>query len=174
MREFADGLAVLDDMIADLARHDAAAAGEHRTRAADLARNGRTAHEAGDQLDWHRANQMLADQIAEARRALPGGGEPPPVSPVQLRQYLIEEVDKLRDDVTHHAAGGTEAVRDDGERYLRELDAVRGEIDRVDVAGGEAASRSLAGIYQSRLRPLTSRVRGWQDRDDEIAVRRAD
>jgi len=174
MREFTDRLAALDDLIAAVARHDPGAAEGLRTRAENLARTGHAAHEAGDPLDWRRANQLLADQITEARRALPDRDEPPAVSPDQLRQYLTEEVGRLRAEVAHHAAGTTGAARAEGERYLGELDALQRDIDRQDLTDTETATRRLAGIYQNRLRPLTARVNGWQTRADEIAIRKAD
>ncbi|PSK98493.1 Hsp70 protein [Murinocardiopsis flavida] len=174
--EYEAALAELQHMIADLARHDAAKAADHRAALPGLRTSGRAAYDAGDRMDWHRANEVVRERMTAVARDMPGGGRRPQMSAAELQYGLLHDIKLTVQAVTDAdtATGGRHHTM--VTRLTGEFQAVTDEVAQVDITDDKEGMRRLVPIFVSKFKPLRERTDRWlaeirQERPDVVGLR---
>ncbi len=174
--EYEAGLAELQRMIDGLAQFDAAKAAKHRAALPGLRASGRAAYEAGDQVDWYRANEVVSERMSAVARDMPDGGRSSQMSAAELQYAMLNDIRTALQAVTDAdtATGGRHSAT--AARLTNEFQAVATEAIQVDTADEQEGMRRLVAIFTSKYRPLHERTERWlaeirQEHPDMVGLR---
>lgn len=155
---FIDALDELDRLVGRLEATDHDAAADQRASASSLRSAGLAAHDAGNALDWQRANENVAARIEWVKRKLgidgPDGPPPAPMVLFLLAQE-VEEILQKAGELDRATRGAHAARLADVKDRAR---AVLAQAHGIDLSDDRSASIRLIQLYHTGLVPLRERL----------------
>jgi molecular chaperone DnaK (HSP70) len=171
MSDFDGRLTQLAELCDELERKDPQLAQEFRESIPGMRATGRAAYESGNQLDWGRAVDAVAERINAIVRIMVGDRQVRAPSATDLQRYLRGELDRTGQLLRDHLAKTGERYRNEAEALLREAGRIEHDVDSVDVHDPGAEGR-LQSIANTGLIQWKGDVAAFLEREDHIIVDR--